>query len=131
VITIRHLETGERQFVASLDGIDLEVWEETAEPVPADLAARAWVVVDGELQPAPRSMPVIDFLLLWTPAETLAVMQTTSPMMAVAWSQTLASPRINLSDERVIAGAELAVSLGILTEARAARILAGLAPEPG
>ena len=77
----------------------------------------------------PPPISCIDFVALWTPAETLAVMQTTSPEMAVAWAMTLASPQIHLDNPLVLAGIALAESLDILTPARAARIRAGLPPE--
>jgi hypothetical protein len=133
MITIRNLETDEREFVASLDGIDLAVWEATDEPVPSDLAARAYTVIDGALAPVPepeRRFTKPEFLDLWTPAETVAVMQSTDPLMAFFWARTLAWDGVFLlSDERVIAGATQAVTLNILTQARADRILAGLPPQ--
>ncbi len=132
MITIRNLETDERQFVASLDGIDLAVWEETDEPVPDDLATRAYTTIDGALAPVPepeRAFTKPEFLDLWTPTETVAVMQSTDPTMAFFWARTLAwDGTFLLSDERVTAGIAQAQTLNILTEARAARILAGLPP---
>jgi hypothetical protein len=129
VITIHNTVTGEIQFVAALDGIDLAAWEATGDLMPVDLESRAYVAVDGVLAAAAQlSFPCLDFLALWTAAETRAVMQTTDDFMARAWGMTLASPTINLTDPRTIGGVQLAQSLGILTADRTARILAGLPP---
>jgi hypothetical protein len=129
VITIHNTVTGEIQFVASLDGIDLTVWETTGEAVPTDLESRAYVSVGGVPTAEPKqSFSCLDFLALWTAPETRAVMQTTDDFMARAWGMTLASPTINLTDPRTIGGVQLAQSLGILTADRTARILAGLPP---
>ena len=131
-MTIRHKTTEERQFVSSLDGVDLDVWETTDEPVPADLATRAYVTIEGALVPKPepeRGFTKSEFLDLWTPAETVAVMQSTDALMAYFWARTLAWDGLFLlSDSRLIAGAMHALSLNILTQARADRILAGLPP---
>ena len=132
MITIRHLETDERRFFASLDGVDLGVWEPTDEPVPDDLETRAYVTIEGGLVPKPepeRGFRKSEFLDLWTPAETVAVMQSADPLMAYFWARTLAWDGLFLlSDSRIIAGAMHALSLNILTQARADHILAGLPP---
>jgi hypothetical protein len=129
VIVIRHLETGERQFVASLDGVDLERWEETTEAVPDDLATRAYIVIDGDLQPKPPVLPLFQYLRLWTPAEALAVEATTNTDLRYAFFLLRSTATVDLGVAEVQQGIALAVTLGILTEARAARIRAGLPPE--
>jgi hypothetical protein len=88
-----------------------------------------WSVAKGAFVDALPTLTTLEFLMLWTPTEILAVMQTTSPDMAVAWALTIASPSIDLGNDLVTQGVALAVKLGILTDARAARILAGLPPK--
>lgn len=133
MIVFRNLETDERQIVAALDGIDLDLWEVTDEDVPNDPESRPYVVIDGALAPVPapeRRFSKPEFLDLWTPAETVAVMKSTDPMMAFFWARTLAWDGVFLlSDSRVIAGAARAVELEILTQTRADRILSGRPPE--
>ena len=129
MMTIRHLETGERQFVESLDGIDLAVWEATSEPVPADLAERAYVVVAGNLQPKPPVLERFDFIRLWTPAEILAAQTSTDDTIRLALFYLSGAANIDLGEPAVQLGILTAQSLNIITEARAARILAGLPPE--
>jgi hypothetical protein len=128
VIVLRHLETDARQIVASLDGIDLDVWEATEEDVPADLASRAYTVVDGDLVPRPPVMPLFQYLLLWTATEALAVEDTTDPELRRAYQLLRALATVDLALPEVQAGIARARQLNILTEARAARIAAGLPP---
>lgn len=128
-MTIRNIQTGERQFVASLDGVDLAVWEATGEAVPDDLAARAYAVVDTQLQPKPPVMPLFDYLRLWTPTEAMAVEASTDQAMRYALFLLRALVTVDLATTEVQAGILKARELNILTEARAARIMAGLPPE--
>jgi len=125
MIAVRNTETGETQIVASASGYDAPLWEVLAIEVPADLGPLGLDVVGDALVTPPRTLPLFTFLDLWTPAETIAVMQTESQMLAYAWARTLASPVINLGDSRVIAGVQIAVMAGVLTQARADAILAG------
>lgn len=129
MITIKHKTTGKVQFVTSLAGINLTTWEATATPAPGDLASKAYRGVDGVAVPVERALSKTEFLDLWTPGETVAVMQSTDPMMAFFWARTLAwDGEFLLSDSRIIAGAQHAQSLNILTAARATRILSGQPP---
>ena len=76
----------------------------------------------------PAPMPLLDYMRLWTATERAAVRATTNETLADAYHLMLASPIISLNNAEVIAGIDLAQSLNILTEARAARIKAGLPP---
>jgi hypothetical protein len=133
MIVIKHRTTGERMIVTSLNGYDLAIWEATAETVPADFKTRAYTTINGVLAPVPtpeRRFTKPEFLDLWTPAETVTVMQSTDAMMAFFWARTLAWDGVFLlSDARVESGIVQALALNILTEARAARIRAGLPPQ--
>jgi len=128
VITIRHLLTGEHQFVAALDGIDPDVWEATAEVVPTDLASRAYTTVDGALKPKPPVMSRFDYLRLWTPAEALAVQDSSNADLRWAFLLLNGLETVDLAVPEVQQGIAAALALNILTEARAARIAAGLPP---
>lgn len=128
MITIRHLETYERRFVASLDGIDLAEWEASDEDVPEDLETRAYQGGPGSLVARPPVMPLFDYLRLWTPTEALAVEASTDEAMRYALFLLRALVTVDLSATEVQAGILKALELGILTEARAARIMAGLPP---
>jgi hypothetical protein len=130
MIALRNIETGEVQFVFTLDGIDPAVWEETGEPVPTDLESVAYAVQGETLAPVERRLTKPEFLDLWTPAETVAVMQSTDVTMAYLWARTLAwdGPFL-LSDARVLAGIDQAETLELITPASAARKRAGLPPE--
>lgn len=128
MITIKNKTTGSRQFVSALDGIDMAVWETTAEPVPTDLAARAYTVVGGELKAKPPVLPLFNYLLLWTAAEALAVEDTSDTELRRAYQLLRALATVDLALPEVQAGIARALQLNILTEARAARIAAGLPP---
>ncbi len=70
------------------------------------------------------------YLLLWTATEMVGVKESSDPDMVRAFMLLNAwDGPINLLDAQVQAGITLAESLGILTEARADRIRAGLLPE--
>lgn len=130
MITIKHKTTGEVQFVASLGGIDPGVWAVTAEPVPGDLASKAYRGVAGVPVPVvSRRLSFLNYLLLWTPAEVAGVRAAASDDLQYLFELARAAPEIDLDAAPVIQGVTLAVQLEILTEARAARILAGLPPE--
>lgn len=68
------------------------------------------------------------FLMLWTPAEVLAIRATTSADLAYFHDIALASPVIHLADSRVIAGVGYALAAGVIDAARQAQILANQAP---
>jgi hypothetical protein len=99
-------------------------------------AERSIVVREAEvaaaalLPPPERRLTKPEFLDLWTPLETVTVMQTTDGLMAYLWARTLAwdGPFL-MSDSRVIAGITRAQELAIITPESAARKLAGLLPE--
>lgn len=129
MIVIKHRTTGERRFVLSLNGEDMTVWQETTETVPTDIATRAYVTVNGALVPKPPVMPLFDYLRLWTPAEALAVEDTSDTELRYAFLLLRGLITVDLSVAEVQAGIARARTLGILTEARAARISAGLPPQ--
>jgi hypothetical protein len=130
VIALQNADTGEIQFVEALDGVDLALWLEVEIERPADLESTAYVVVDGELVPAPRRLSKPEFLDLWSPLETVAVMQSSDGMMAYLWARTLAWDGVFLlSDERVLAGIDHAEAIGLITAESAARKRAGLPPQ--
>jgi hypothetical protein len=98
-------------------------------PPSAVAGLTVWnATVRGYVDP-PAPMPLLDYMRLWTPTERAAVRATTSEILADAYHLMMASPIISLSNADVIAGIDLAQSLGILTEARAGRIKAGLPPQ--
>jgi hypothetical protein len=66
MITIRHLETGAVQTVATLDGIDPEAWEQLAVAEPP---AAGGVLVNGAGQPVPRRLTGLQILGLYTAAQ--------------------------------------------------------------
>jgi hypothetical protein len=76
----------------------------------------------------PAPIPLLDYMRLWTFAERTAVRTTTNEILADAYNLMLASPIISLSHPDVLAGIDLAKTLDILTDERAARIKAGLPP---
>jgi hypothetical protein len=73
-------------------------------------------------------MPLLEYLLLWTQAERTAVRGSTNAALVDAYHLLLATPTVDLANADILAGIALAESLGILTQARAARIRAGLPP---
>jgi hypothetical protein len=120
---------GVRQIVASLDGVDLTVWHDSGEAVPQDLESRAYATINGVLA-ADRRFTKAEFMDLWTPAETVAMMRSPDALLAYFWLRVLASDGdVTMLDSRTVAGIAQAVTAGILTTARAARIRAGLPPE--
>ncbi len=75
--------------------------------------------------------PIIDlagYFLLWTKAEAVAAYKSTDDGMIWFRSYALANPKINLAHQEVKDGLALAVSLNILTSARAVMIAAGQPP---
>lgn len=132
MITLRNIETGKAQFVASLDGIDMDLWVATGDPVPTDLANVGYVFVDGQLEPALSPTPPLtplQYMLLWTPTERAAIRTTSDATLADAFDLLRIATAVTLDDADIIAGIALALSLGILTESRAARIAGGMPPE--
>ena len=128
MIVIKHRTTGERQFVRSLNGVDMATWESTSEDVPADFATRAYSTVNGTLVAKPPVLPLFNYLLLWTAAEALAVEDTTDPELRRAYQLLRALATVDLALPEVQAGIARALQLNILTPARAERIAAGLPP---
>lgn len=139
MIALRHAETGEIQIMASAEAADEQGyaapdWQEIAVP-PGDgwrwdSAAETW------LPPAPpRIWRPVDFLsALFTPAEVVALdMLPAEPPGAPAlrYAVTLAKmvDRVNLDDPATAQLLAMCVAAGVLSEARAARILAALPPQ--
>jgi hypothetical protein len=85
-------------------------------------------VARGYVDPPPP-LPLLEYLLLWTPAERAAVRASANETLVDAYFLLLATPTVDLGNADVLAGIALAQSLGILTQARADRIRAGLLPE--
>lgn len=93
----------------------------------------AWNANRQAFVDASPSISKFQYVLLWPPAADLLVRQSTDPQMARARSlfEAWEGP-INLTEPLVIAGIDRAQALGLLTEAQALRIKAGLPPEePG
>lgn len=82
---------------------------------------------------AARWLTKFEYQRLWPKPAIAAVMNSANADMAAAWASFLTwDGPINLEDVQVVAGIDLANVLGILTEAQALRIKAGLPPEePG
>lgn len=93
------------------------------------LVRAAEVAAVALLPPPERRLSKPEFLDLWTPLETVAVMETTDGLMKYLWARTLAwdGPFL-MSDSRVVAGIMRAEELGIITPGSAALKLAGQAP---
>lgn len=78
--------------------------------------------------PAPTLMPV-DIVLLFTPAELLALEQSTSLIVVAFRTQFFAAINpISLDDPRFVAALQAMQSLGILASDRAAAILSNTRP---
>ena len=90
---------------------------------------REVVAAEESANPGPPTLNRAAFIALWLPIEAVTVMRSTDDLMLYFWTQVLAVDSLNLGNSRVAAGVAHAVSLNIITEARAARILAGLPPE--
>lgn len=133
MIALRHAENGEIQVVNSAEGYG-EDWQEIALP-PGDgwrwdNAAETW------LPPLPpRVWRPVDFLAgLFTPEEvvTLDMLPAVPPgAPALRYAVTLAKmvDMVSLDDPTTAQLLAMCVAAGVLSETRAARVLAGLPPE--
>ena len=105
---------------------------EQAQIVPASAlmvpALTAWSAEARGFVDVPPPISRATFIALWTPAEAVAVYRSPDDHMVYFWTQVLAADTIHLGNSRVAAGVGHAVALSILTPARAAQILAGMAP---
>ncbi len=129
----RHLASGELSQSAASPRPATD-WEALPDP-PAitgwawDNAARAWVAR------GPRLWPQVEFARrLFLPAEIVAadlLPADTPERQLFRWANSVASrvAMVNLDDPNTAAFVALAVAVGVLTPARAARVLAGLEPE--
>lgn len=78
--------------------------------------------------PAPTLMP-IDIVALFTPAELLALEQSTNLIVVAFRTQFFAALNpIALDDQRFLGAVQAMESLGILTEARAAAVRSNTLP---
>lgn len=108
---------------ASAEGVTV-----IAMPPSAVAGVTVWsAAAKGYVDP-PEPMPLLDYLRLWTIEERIAVRASDNAVLVDAYFLLLATPTVDLGNADVLAGIALAESLGILTEARANRIKAGLPP---
>lgn len=78
---------------------------------------------------AARWMKRFEWIRLWTQAERAAVRATTDEAVADYWMQfSVWEGPVNINDPLIGVGIAAALDASILTEARAARIAAGLPP---
>lgn len=131
----RNATTGEVQWVA--DAATLGPGWDALPMTPSgqpdgwrwDAQAGAWAAQ------GPRRWRQVDFVRqLLTPAEVLAaetVVPDTPDRQLFRWANSVASrvDVVDLDNGNTIALMQLAVTVGVLTPARAARVLAGLPPE--
>ena len=124
MMTLQNNASGE-VTITDGNGYDMSLWTVVAAPMPADMAARAYVLTSGAYVAQYATISAFQYLRLFTQAELAAAMGSADPRMRVAVALTLASPDINLGNVDVQAGIDLMVALGILTAARATAIKAG------
>ncbi|MFO0271353.1 MAG: hypothetical protein ACK53W_12565 [Gemmatimonadota bacterium] len=104
-----------------------------------DTVERGWSLVDDEWTPPPappavepsppqpwQTLPLADFLALFTLDEEADISTSTDPVVVVWYRRVQASPTVQRS--RVLAGIEHLVTTGLLTQDRADAILAGDEP---
>lgn len=127
MITLQNNATGE-VTITDGSGYDMTLWTVVTVTMPADMASRAYVLTAGTYIPQDPTIPVFEYLRLFTQAELAAAMGSVDPRMLVSVALTLASPTISLSNSDVQAGIDLMVTLGMLTAPRAAAVKAGTAP---
>lgn len=130
MIVLRRAADGETQIVASADGYDMEEWELlNVEPPEAPLAA-ARLLADGAWvpPPPPRRMTYIESLRLLTTAEIRAALESTIYDVRFAVAMAQGAQFVDLDDPLFVLGLGAFVQHGILTAARAARVLTGLPP---
>ncbi len=106
-----------------------------ADPANADWRSyQAWLAAGNTPNPAPAVIPppvrltFLQFLALFTQAEQTALIGSADPQMKLFILEAAGTGDITLDDPRVKAGLDYAVSLGFITAAREARILAGQTP---
>jgi hypothetical protein len=92
------------------------------------LLREAAAAAEAALPPRPPVLPLFDYLRLWTQTEALAVEASTDADLRWAYLLVRSLQTVDLGVSEVQAGIARALALGILTEARAARIAAGLPP---
>lgn len=137
MITIRHRVTGAIEFVETLGGIDPAVWEETAQPVPADLGAVAYVAGDGGLAVAqPRVLTARESLALLSATERGRLLSATVAQLQQLVVAALAVDRVVIGSIEHAQAVALMLGLGIFDgatpaeqQARAAAVQAGLQPD--
>jgi hypothetical protein len=108
------------------------------DPGNADWQAfQAFLAAGGTPDPAPTPSAApsnvigyIAFTALFSSTEQAALFSpTATAQVRMLVSEAIsAGPSLDLDDPRIIAGVNTMVTLGILTQARAAQILAGTAP---
>jgi hypothetical protein len=133
MIALRHADSGEIQIVGSVDGYG-EDWLEIAAPPAVDgwrwnHETQAW-----QSPPPPRIWQPAAFMgTLFTPAEVVALDRLpadlpAAPALPYAVALAKLARVVNLDDPVTGQLLAMCVAAGVLTQARAARILAGLPP---
>ena len=113
------------------DPTDHTAWRIDFDPAATDAQRQAaQQLVAGWTGPAATPAPVtfLGFLALFTAAEQAAIVATTDPRIRLFCLMAAGATFVNLMDPRVIAGAQLLESLGLLRAGRAAQVLAEQAP---
>ncbi|WP_267426366.1 hypothetical protein [Methylobacterium sp. GC_Met_2] len=90
----------------------------------ADFARRQAAAVQG--QPAPNTQ--LTFLALFSPAEQAAIVTSADAQIRLFCLMAAGSTFVSLADPRVVAGAQMLESAGLIAAGRAAQVLAGQAP---
>jgi len=83
---------------------------------------------DASPQP-PRRFTFLEFMDLLTPAEQVAIVESSNINVKIFLLMATGAQYINLDDSRTVAAIEALVPLGLITEERAAAVLTGVAPE--
>lgn len=135
-VTIRNTLTGEVQisfaeegFLPPGMGADWEVLQiET--PAEEAMAARGYSFAGGAWVPAPPELMPDEIFALYTPAEQIAICGSAIPEVRTLVSRLgMQRAPLSVASSWHQQGTALLQGLGLLTAARAARVLAGLPPE--
>ncbi len=92
----------------------------------------AQAIVTSWVDPPPVvTYTFLQFMALFTPAEQTAFMNSADPQVKLFCMMAAGSGGLQMSNAEVVAGINYAVTVGILTQARATAVLAGQAPGGG